>query len=45
VNAQAAAIEKLLERFDQMMSVLTTMLKMFVSVMSKHDIESTRRID
>ncbi|XP_044249358.1 uncharacterized protein [Drosophila takahashii] len=45
VNAQAAAIEKLLERFDQMMSVMTTTLQMLQSVMSKHAIESTRRND
>jgi len=44
VNAQAAAIEKLLERFDPMMSVMTT-LKLLRSVMSKHAIESTRRND
>jgi len=45
VNAQAGAIEKLLERFDQMISVMTVTLQMLQNVMSKHAIESTRRND
>jgi len=45
LNAQAVATEKLLERFYQIISVMTTTLQMSQSVMSKHAIEPTRRND